>query len=88
MLLANQIAGFFNQSQDLKLAVSHEETNGINWFLVYPSSSFLRSDSLDFSEFWHNGRQFEYWKTDEALFSRKIQFCQNVDKNGPRMSSK
>ena len=40
----------------LKLAVSHKEVNEINWFLVCPSNSFLRNGSLDFSNFWHNGR--------------------------------
>ena len=57
MLLANQIAGFFNQSQDShELPVSHEDINGINWFLVCPSNSFLRNGSLGFTDFSHNGR--------------------------------
>ena len=83
MLLANQIAGFFNQSQDSKLAVSHKEINEINWFLVCPSN---RNGSLGFSDFWHNGRLFEHWKTDIALFPGKLIFGPNLGKsaqNGP-----
>ena len=34
----------------LKLSVSHEEINEINWFLVCPSNSFLRNGSLGFSQ--------------------------------------
>ena len=56
MLLANHIAGFFNQSQTLKLAASHIEINEINWILVCPSNSFFRNGSLGFSDFRHNGR--------------------------------
>ena len=40
----------------LNLAVSHKEINEINWFLVCPSNSFLRNDSLGCSDFWHTGR--------------------------------
>ena len=40
----------------LKLAVSHKELNEINWFLMCLSNSFLRNGSLDFSDYWHNGR--------------------------------
>ena len=40
----------------LKLAASHKEINEINWFLVYPSNSFLKNGSLGFSDFWLNGR--------------------------------
>ena len=47
---------FSISSRTLKLAVSHREVNEINWFLVFPSNSFLRNDSLGFSDFWHNGR--------------------------------
>ena len=51
---------FLINLRTLKLTVSHEEINGINWFLVCPSNSFLRSGSLDFSDFWHSGRKFQY----------------------------
>ena len=67
----------------LKLAVSHEEINGINWFLVCPSNGFLRSGWLGFSDFWHSGRKFQYWKTDRALSSKKIHFCPNLGKKDP-----
>ena len=60
MLLANQIAGFFNESQYSKIGLSHKEINEINWVLVCTSNSFLRNDSLVFSDFWHHGRSFEY----------------------------
>ena len=40
----------------LKLAVSQTEINEINWFLVCPSSSFLRNGLLCFCDFWHNGK--------------------------------
>ena len=40
----------------LKLAVSHEEINGKNWFLVYPSNGFLRNGSLGLTDFGHNDR--------------------------------
>ena len=39
-----------------QLAVSHKEINGINWFLVCPSNSFLRNGSLGLTDFWHNCR--------------------------------
>ena len=45
MLLANEI-----------VAVSHEEINEINLFLLYLSNSFLRNGSLGITDFWHNGR--------------------------------
>ena len=44
----------------LKLAVSHKEINETNCFLVCPSNSFLRNGSLGFTDFWLNGRYFEY----------------------------
>ena len=71
-----------------RMAVSHEEINGIKWFLVYPSDSFLRNDSLGFSDFWQNGRSVEYWKTDRAVFSGKIHFWSRFGKktqNGPKI---
>ena len=40
----------------LKLTLSHKEINETKWFLVCPSSNFLRNGSLDFSDFLHNGR--------------------------------
>ena len=56
MLWANQIAGFFNESQYSKISLSHKEINEINWVLVCTSNSFLRNGSLVFSDFWHHGR--------------------------------
>ena len=73
----------------LKLAVSHKEVNEINLFLVCPSNSFPRNSSLDFSDFWHSGRQIEYWKTDRVLFSRKIHFWPKLGQKLPsRMAAK
>ena len=46
----------FSINRKTQMAVSHEEINEINWFLVYPSNSFLRNGSLGFSDFWQNGR--------------------------------
>ena len=51
-----RLQDFSINCRTLKLAVSHKEVNEINWFLVCPSNSFLRNGSLDFSDFWHNGR--------------------------------
>ena len=34
--------------------------------------------------FWLNGRYLEYVKTDRALFFRKILFCTNFCKKGPK----
>ena len=65
----------------LKLAVSHKEVNEINLFLVCPSNSFPSNGSLDFSDFWHSGRQIEYWKTDESFFPEKFIFGPNLGKN-------
>ena len=71
-----RLQDFSINRRTLKLAVSHKEINEINWFLVCPSNSFLRNGSLGFSDFWHNGRLFEYWKTDRALFPGKFVFGQ------------
>ena len=51
-----RLQDFSINCRTLKLAVSHKEVNEINWFLVCPSNSFLRNGSLDFSDFWLNGR--------------------------------
>ena len=45
---------------------------------------FLRNSSLVFSDFLNNDRWLEYLKTDRALFSRKIHFCSNLGKKGPK----
>ena len=47
---------FSTSQKTLKLAVSHEEINEINSFLLCPSSSFLRDGSLGITDFCHNGR--------------------------------
>ena len=46
-----RLQDFSINRRTLKLAVSHKEINGINWFLVSPSNSFLRNASLSFSDF-------------------------------------
>ena len=51
-----RLQNFSINHRTLKLAVSHKETNEINWVLVCPSNSFLRNGVLDFSDFWYNGR--------------------------------
>ena len=68
----------------LNLAVSHKEINGINWFLMCPSNIFLRNGS-GFSDFWHNGRQFKYWKTDSRFFQENS-FLPKFGQKGPRMA--
>ena len=78
-----RLQDFFINGRTLKSAVSHKEINAMNWFLVCPSNSFLRNSSLGFSDFWHNGRSFEYWKTDRALFSWKIHFWSQFGQKGP-----
>ena len=69
-----RLRDFSIHRRTLKLTVSLKEINEINWFLVCPSNSFLKNGSLGFSDFWHNCRQFEYRKTDRALFPKKNQF--------------
>ena len=69
-----RLQDFLTNRRTLKSAVSHKEINEKIWFLVFASNSFLRNGSLDFFDFWHNGRSFEYWQTDRAVFSRKIYF--------------
>ena len=76
-----RLQDFSINRRTLKLPVSHKEINEINWLLVCSSNSFLRNGSLGFSDFWHIGRQFEYWKTDRALFSRKIHFWPKFGQN-------
>ena len=49
---AIRLQNFSINRRTLELAVSHEEINGINWFLVCPPNS----GSLGFSDFLHNGR--------------------------------
>ena len=51
-----RLQDFSINRRTLNLAVSHKEINEINWFLVCPSNSFLRNDSLGCSDFWHTGR--------------------------------
>ena len=51
-----RLQDFLINRRTLKLAVSHKDINGINWFLVCPSNSFLRNSSVGFSDTWHNGR--------------------------------
>ena len=46
-----RLRDFSINRRTLKLAVSHKEINEINWFLVYPSNSFLKNGSLGFSDF-------------------------------------
>ena len=55
-----RLQDFSINHRTLKLAVSHKEINEMNCFLVRPSNSFLRNGSLGFSDFWRNGRKFEY----------------------------
>ena len=55
-----RLQDFSISRRTLKLAVSHKEVNGINWFLVCHSNSFLRNGLLGFSNFWHNGRVVKY----------------------------
>ena len=55
-----RLQDFVISRRTFKSTVSHKEINEINWFLVCPSNSFLRNGSLSFSDFWHNGRSFEY----------------------------
>ena len=76
-----RLQDFSINRRTLKLPVSHKEINEINWLLVYSSNSFFRNGSLGFSDFWHIGRQFEYWKTDRGLFSRKIHFWPKFGQN-------
>ena len=59
-LAQSELQDFSINCRTLKLAVSHKEANEINLFLVCPSNSFRRNGSLDFSNFWHSGRQIEY----------------------------
>ena len=50
---------------------------------VRPSISSAFSSEmaqLFFSDFWHNGRELEYLKTDRALFSKKKFSCPNLGK--------
>ena len=51
-----RLQDFLINRRTLKLAISHKDINGINWFLVCPSNSFLRNSSVGFSDTWHNGR--------------------------------
>ena len=51
-----RLQDFSINRRTLKLGVSHKKINEINWFLVCPFNSFLRNNSLGFSEFWHNDR--------------------------------
>ena len=83
-----RLQDFFINGRTLKSAVSHKEINAINWFLVCPSNSFLRNSSLGFSDFWHNGRSFEYWKTDRALFFQENSFLAPIWGKGHRISPK
>ena len=88
-LAQSELQDFSINCRTLKLAVSHKEVNETNLFLVRPSNSFLRNGSLDISHFWHSGRQFEYWKTDRVLFSRKIHFWPKLGQKVPsRMAAK
>ena len=75
-----RLQDFSINGRTLKLTVSHKEINEINWFLVCPSNSFLRNGLLSFSDFWHNGRSFKYWKTDRAPFPGKFIFGPNLGK--------
>ena len=66
----------------LKLAVSHKEINGINWFLMCPSSRMAQV-FLIFGTMVDNSNIEKL----TALFSRKIHFCPNLGKkaqNGPQ----
>ena len=57
---AIRLQDFSINQRTLKLAVSHKEINEMNCFLVRSSNSFLRNGSLGFSDFWCNGRKFDY----------------------------
>ena len=56
-------------------------------FVCLPVSQFgifLRNGSLVFSDFLYDGRYLEYLKTDWVFFYRKIHFCPNLAKKGPK----
>ena len=55
---------------------------------VYQFGVFLRNGSIVFSDFWHNCKYLEYLKPDRALLSRKIHFCPNLGKKGPKCPQK
>ena len=51
---------------------------------VCPSTGFLENCSFVFSDFLHQVRSLKYLKTDRARFFKKIQFCPNLGKKGPK----
>ena len=67
MFLANQIARFFNQSQDSKTCCVSVQQFSQKWLIRF---------------LWFLA-QFKYWKTEKTFFSRKIHFCPNLGKKGP-----
>ena len=81
-----RLQDFSINRRTLKLAVSHKEINGINWFLVCHSNSFLRNGPLGFSNFWHNGRVVKYWKTNRVIFPWKFIFGPKLGKRAPNGS--
>ena len=72
----------------LKLAVSHEEINGVNWFLVCPFNSFLMNCLLGLTDFWHNVDNQNIEKLTLLFFPRKFIFVQiwaNRAQNSPKI---
>ena len=71
------------------MAVSQKEIHDINWFLVCPSNSFLRSGSLGFSDFWHMvGNSNTENLTEPFFFQGKFIFGLNLGEralNGPKI---
>ena len=79
-----RVQDFSINRRTLKLAVSHEEINGINWFLVCPSYSFLRTHQV-----------FLIFGTmvDNSNIEKLADLCQNsfmpkFGQKGPRMAPK
>ena len=83
-----RLQDFSIDHRTLKLTVSHKEINDTNWFLVYPSISFLRNGSLGFSGFWHNGRLIRILKAWQSPFFQENSFLAQIWAKGPRMGPK
>ena len=72
----------------LKLAVSHKESNGINWLFLCPSNSFLRNGLLVFLIF-DTMKDNSNIEKLTFFFSRKkfifAQICAKRVQNGPKI---
>ena len=80
-----RLQNFLIIRRTLKLAVSHEETNGINWYLVCPFSRMASYDFLIFDTMVDN---LNIEKLTNPFFPRKFIFVQiwtKRAKNGPKV---